>query len=98
MVGYTHHFLDDLLLLPVPEPEKSAVFVGDFCRVKSVLERVWFTPARADHDIVARLVPKVIAELSGTVVLLPATFNIEFRINQNKSALSIAIFVAHVRN
>ena len=60
------------------------------CWVESIEEDIWLTPFAADHHIVSRLVPEVIAKGGGVTSSFPVTLHREgVPIHQHKASYRI---------
>ena len=63
----------------------NALAFGNMGWVEPFQEAVWFSPFTADHDIVSRLVPEVIAEGSSVPILPRSSYIKILSINENEA-------------
>ena len=84
--------LDDLVGAPIPHVEVAAVFpILDVRRVEPLQEGLGLAPLATDHDVLSRLVPKVVAERRGVSRRFPVLWlDLEsLSINQDKASYSV---------
>ena len=72
-----------------PSENRCVLTFCDVCRVEAALDGVRTSPLRANHDVVSRLVPEVVAELAR--VFLPLSFHLQRgRVDERKRAFVVA--------
>ena len=84
-----------LLLFKVPEMDLPAVFqMAHLFEVKAGHEGIGRSPFRADHHVVSRLIPEIIAELDIAHGVFPAADDLELLVELQIAAGGIALSVA----
>ena len=72
------HAFDRLFLFKIPKMDFSAVFeMPHFFQIKTRHKGIGRAPFRADHHVVARLIPKIIAEFDIAHRVFPASNDFE---------------------
>src|SRR5207253_1105924 len=91
--------LGDFTFLPIPEMDVLAVLAGfNIVELESRLDGIRRSPFAGNHDVVSRLIPKVVVVLHALFGLLPRAHDFKLVIEQKKTAWSFAFVVAEHGN
>ncbi len=93
------HGLDRHALLEIPEMQAATVFqMADLFEVEARHEGVGGRPFRADHHVVAGLVPEIVAERDVAHRVFPAADDLEILVEMQIAARRLALGIAQEGN